>query len=257
MATDKDTDRAEKCRLLEQGFQPAGCKIQHQGKRKPACQVTLKWEEDKPYRLIEAVHLSRPEHYFSIYQSGCNWTCKKCHSWEFTQHAVGEWMSPDDIAELARDYAARVTYREPRERATSFHALELCRSCGVCVQIATFPLFQEGHQREKYTLVPSGKKGKLCPGRLKPSQVILSPQGFGPARNIIAFTGGDLACRPEFYASCAEKIKALNLGLWVLFETNGYGLTPQRTRSRKLPPFWQAWIQIYRLRYSLFSHSIK
>jgi len=37
-----------------------------------ACQVTLKWEEDVPFRLIEASHLSRPEHYFSIYQSGCN-----------------------------------------------------------------------------------------------------------------------------------------------------------------------------------------
>jgi hypothetical protein len=28
---------------------------------------------------------------------------------------------------------------------------------------------------------------------------VLSPQGFGPARNIVAFTGGDVMCCPEFY----------------------------------------------------------
>ncbi|MEA2052091.1 MAG: hypothetical protein U9O90_04620 [Euryarchaeota archaeon] len=32
------------------------------------------------------------------YQSGCNLRCKKCHSWQFTQNAVGEWMSPHEIA---------------------------------------------------------------------------------------------------------------------------------------------------------------
>jgi pyruvate-formate lyase-activating enzyme len=48
---------------------------------------------------------------------------------------------------------------------------------------------------------------------------------WGPARNIISFTGGDLACQPEFYAQAARGIKDLNLDLWVLFETNGYGLT--------------------------------
>ena len=43
------------------------------------------------------------------------------------------------------------------------------------------------------------------------------PQGFGPARNIVAFTGGDLACHPEFYAKSAEKIKELDIDLCVLF----------------------------------------
>jgi pyruvate-formate lyase-activating enzyme len=41
----------------------------------------------------------------------------------------------------------------------------------------------------------------------------------------VAFTGGDLTCRPDFYARCAQLIKE-NTGLWVLLETNGYGLTP-------------------------------
>lgn len=87
----------EKCRLLEQGFSPASCAVWCQGRRRPACRVTLKWESGKLYRLIKAAHLSRPEHYFSIYQSGCNWSYKKCHSWEFTQYATGDWMSPEDI----------------------------------------------------------------------------------------------------------------------------------------------------------------
>jgi pyruvate-formate lyase-activating enzyme len=52
----------------------------------------------------------------------------------------------------------------------------------------------------------------------------LSPQGFGPARNIVAFTGGDLTCCPEFYGECAKRIKAETKS-WVLIETNGYGLT--------------------------------
>jgi pyruvate-formate lyase-activating enzyme len=55
---------------------------------------------------------------------------------------------------------------------------------------------------------------------------VLSPQGFGPARNIAAFTGGDVTCCPEFYGECARLIKD-RTRLWVLIETNGYGLTPQ------------------------------
>ncbi len=231
----------KQCLLHEQGFQSGSCAIWYQGKERPACQVSLKLEGSIPYRLIEASHLSRPEHYFSIYQSGCNLNCKKCHSWEFTQHATGEWLSPDDITRLARDYADQVTYREPRERATSFHALELCRSCGACVQVTTLPMFQEGRLRKKLYLVPTENRGRFCPKQLEPSQIVLSSQGFGPARNIIAFTGGDLACQPEFYALCAEKIKALNVGLWVLFETNGYGLTPQnleRFMNAGIDAFW-------------------
>lgn len=231
----------EKCRLLEQGFSPASCAVWYQGRRRPACRVTLKWQSGKPYRLIKAAHLSRPEHYFSIYQSGCNWSCQKCHSWEFTQYATGDWMSPDDIAGLARDYAEQVTYREPKERATAFHALDLCRGCGSCVQITYLPMVKAGRLWEKLYLVKTGTRSKLCPKKLEPGQILLSPQGLGPARNIIAFTGGDLACQPEFYALCAEKIKELDLGLWVLFETNGYGLTPQNLnlfRNAGIDAFW-------------------
>jgi pyruvate-formate lyase-activating enzyme len=56
--------------------------------------------------------------------------------------------------------------------------------------------------------------------------VVLSPQGFGPARNIVAFTGGDLTCQPEFYCEFARLLKKTTR-LWLLIETNGYGLTPQ------------------------------
>jgi pyruvate-formate lyase-activating enzyme len=61
---------------------------------------------------------------------------------------------------------------------------------------------------------------------LQPDTILLSPQGFGPARNIVAFTGGDLTCRPQFYGECARLIKA-RTKLWLLIETNGYGLTPK------------------------------
>jgi len=61
---------------------------------------------------------------------------------------------------------------------------------------------------------------------LSPGQILLSLQGFGPARNIVAFTGGDLTCRPQFYAEFARRIKA-ETKLWVLIETNGWGLAPK------------------------------
>ncbi len=114
-----------------------------------------------------------------------------------------------------------VTVVEPRDRATSFHAHDLCRSCGHCVL--------------------TGERSSYCPSKLEPYQVILSPQGYGPARNIIAFTGGDLACQPEFYAEAAREIKALDKNLWVLFETNGYGLTPENLdifREAGIDSFW-------------------
>jgi pyruvate-formate lyase-activating enzyme len=56
----------------------------------------------------------------------------------------------------------------------------------------------------------------------------------------VAFTGGDLTCCPEFYAECAGLIKA-NTQLWVLIETNGYGLTPQNLDLLKdsgVDAFW-------------------
>ncbi|MCX8030774.1 MAG: radical SAM protein, partial [Thermodesulfovibrionales bacterium] len=71
--------------------------------------------------------------------------------------------------------------------------------------------------------------------------------GYGPARNIVAFTGGDLTCNAEWYCQSAEKIKELNLDLRVLLETNGYGLTPKNLDLFKeggVDSFWldiKAW----------------
>ena len=133
-------------------------------------------------------------------------------------------MSPKDIGKIAGDYNQTITYWEPREKATSFHAHDLCLSCGLCVT-------------EK-------KRDQDCPGVLEPDQVILSPQGWGPARNIIAFTGGDLACQPEFYCLTAEEIKGQREDLWVLFETNGYGLTPKNLDSFKASGIDAFWLDI-------------
>ena len=210
------------CRLREEGFASGSCMVGSEGGRiDRACTVTLRWEGNVPLRLIKSAHLSRPEHYFSIYQSGCNFTCRKCHSWYFTQYASGQWMSPKDIGALARNYAKAITYWEPRERATSFHAHDLCLSCGLCVT-------------EK-------NRSPYCPGVLEPDQVVLSPQGWGPARNIVGFTGGDLACQPEFYCVASEEIKGQREDLWILLETNGYGLTPKnldRFKASGIDAFW-------------------
>jgi pyruvate-formate lyase-activating enzyme len=59
-------------------------------------------------------------------------------------------------------------------------------------------------------------------------------------RNIVAFTGGDLTCCPEFYGECAQLIHK-HTSLWVLIETNGYGLTPQNLDYLKdcgVDAFW-------------------
>jgi len=133
-------------------------------------------------------------------------------------------MSPKDIGILARNYGQTITYWEPRERATSFHAHDLCLSCGLCV-------------REK-------ERSPYCPGVLEPDQVIPSPQGWGPARNIIGFTGGDLACQPEFYCLASEEIKGQREDLWVLFETNGYGLTLKNLDSFKASGIDAFWLDI-------------
>jgi len=64
---------------------------------------------------------------------------------------------------------------------------------------------------------------------------------WGPARNIISFTGGDLACQPEFYVEATRLIKALDQNLWVLFETNGHGMTPGNLdlfREARIDSFW-------------------
>jgi pyruvate formate lyase activating enzyme len=197
------------CELIKQGFEQGSCQVFDfaEGKLRKACEATLKYEYGTPHRLINAISLSRPEHYLSVYQSGCNLSCQKCHSWRFTQNAMGKWMSPYDMAKeverYLRDY--EITFVR-REHATSWHAHELCKSCGSCVM--------------------HGKKSTRCPGVISVDKIELSPQGWGPARNIIAFTGGDLACQPDFYAKSAALIKELNENVWVLLETNGYGLTP-------------------------------
>ena len=213
----------EVCAMAKQGYRSGSCGIRMpDGSEKIACQATLKKKGETWSRLMTSAHLSRPEDYFSIYQSGCNHSCLKCHSWRFSQQYEGFWASTGELARMAADYELLVTVREPRERATMWHATDLCKHCGLCVL--------------------EGRRGELCPRKLDPSQVIWSPQGYGPARNIVAFTGGDLACRADFYAQATERIKrACSEEMWVLLETNGYGLTPANLdtfASAGLDSFW-------------------
>ena len=192
------------CRLKEQGLTPGSCAVQVGDHRAPACRATLDKDAKGLSRLISAIHLSRPENYLSIYQSGCNLACRKCHSWSFAKVQQGRWYRPQDILDAAKKYERQVTLLEPRERATAWHAHDSCRCCGACIL--------------------DGRPSTVCPGKLTPEQICFGPQGFGPARNIVAFTGGDLTCCPDFYAQCAEGIKT-HTRLWTLVETNGYGLT--------------------------------
>ena len=195
------------CVMVDQGYQIGDCLVaMPAGRQRRACRATLREERGTFSRLIKSAHLSRPEHYFSIYQSGCNHSCLKCHSAEFSKRYNGEWYTTDEIAAMARAYERRVTVWEPRERATMFHGASLCRGCGSCILHDT--------------------PGPLCPGTLHTDQIVLSPQGLGPARNIVAFTGGDIACRADYYAQAARRIKERTWNTWVLLETNGWGLTP-------------------------------
>ncbi len=198
---------------MVQGYPRGSCLVElEDGTHKLACNATLRNSKGSNHeRLIRSLHLSRPEDYLSIYQSGCNHTCLKCHSHEFSKVATGKWMSTDDIANAAKVYREDVTVFEPREAATSWHAHRLCRHCGSCVIHGTRP---EG-----------------CPAKLRPDQIVLSPQGFGPARNIVAFTGGDILCKPEFYIEATQRIREEVDDLWVLLETNGYGLTPRNIEA--------------------------
>ncbi|MCK4465225.1 MAG: radical SAM protein [Bacteroidales bacterium] len=231
-----------KCELVNQGYKTGSCLVYKNKEKGNACDITLKTQNGIPKRLIKSAHLSRPEHYFSIYQSGCNLSCKKCHSWNFTKYANGEWLSPGDILDMAEQYSQMVTVNEPRERSTSYHALDLCRSCGSCVDIFQDSSMQDG--TEQIYLYPTGKKGNRCPNKINPDKIVLSPQGFGPARNIIAFTGGDIGCRTEFYEQSSELIKKGNLNLWILFETNGYGLTPKNLDKLKAAGVDSYWLDI-------------
>jgi len=106
-----------------------------------------------------------------------------------------------------------------------WHAEDLCFHCGSCLI--------------------SGIKSKFCPDKLPPSQIVLSPQGFGPARNILAFTGGDLTCNPDYYAKSAEKIKEETDGkIWVLVESNGYALTKKNLKILKEGGVDSYWLDI-------------
>ncbi|MFX0058487.1 MAG: radical SAM protein [Candidatus Hodarchaeota archaeon] len=196
------------CNLVKQGFDKGACEIKLTNNSfEPACRATLKYENGQYWRVITSMHLSRPEDYFSIYQSGCNHNCLKCHSWEFSKHFNGTWYSTDDIAEYCKNYEKDVTIFVPREHSLMYYATDLCKHCGSCVFF--------------------NKKSPICPNKITRKQIVLSPQGFGPARNIVAFTGGDIACQAEFYAEVTRKIKKRSKSLWILLETNGFGLTPK------------------------------
>ncbi len=217
---DKDKPGSFRCNLVKQGYAPGSCRVRVNGRHMPACVATLKEEDGETYRMITSIHLSRPENYLSIYQSGCNFSCRKCHSWYFSKVKNGKWYRPLDILEESISYEKTVTLVEPREKATAWHAHDTCRCCGRCIL--------------------RGVRSESCPGALGPQSIRLSPQGFGPARNIVAFTGGGITCCPEFYGECARLIKR-HTSLWLLIETNGYGLTPENLdylRDSGVDAFW-------------------
>lgn len=198
---------ASKCPLEAQGFEACGVTVRGYSGYELPCKAGLRYGQGRVLRLVYDVVLSRPEDYLSVYQSACNHSCLKCHSWYFTQAARGAWMSPDDLVEEALKYANEVTVKEPVDRATMWHASDLCAHCGWCVL--------------------KGEKGPYCPNKLGPEKIRLSPQGYGPARNIISFTGGDLYCQPAFYVETFKALKREVPELWIHIETNGYGLTPK------------------------------
>jgi len=224
--------KAISCRMVKQGFSKGACEVALKEEiTKLACVATLKYENGQYYRVITSMHLSRPEDYYSIYQSGCNHNCLKCHSWEFSKHFNGEWLSTDEIAEACSQYEKQVTIFEPRERALMYYATDLCKHCGSCIYF--------------------NKRSPLCPNKVSRDEIVLSPQGWGPARNIVAFTGGDIACQAKFYAEVTQKIKRRCKNIWVLLESNGYGLTP-----KNLDCFQKAGLDSYWLDIKAFDDDI-
>jgi len=51
------------CRITGQEFSAGSCLVEVDEKRAPACQVTLKYENEQLHRLVTSIHLSRPENY--------------------------------------------------------------------------------------------------------------------------------------------------------------------------------------------------
>ena len=211
------------CQLKKQNIARGSCLTStSDNKKRLACEVTIRRNNDQFERLIKSKHLSRPEDYFSVYQSGCNHDCLKCHSADFSKYVNGTWLSTDELADIAKEYLSYVTIFEPKERVTMWHAEDLCYHCGSCVL--------------------SGMQSETCPKKITTNQIVLSPQGFGPARNILAFTGGDLTCIPEYYAEAATKIKEKTENkIHVLVESNGYALTKENLLILKkggVDAFW-------------------
>ena len=56
-----------KCGLAQQGYMRGSCITRMDGKGVLACEATLKEEGGRISRLIESIHLSRPENYLSLY----------------------------------------------------------------------------------------------------------------------------------------------------------------------------------------------
>ncbi len=194
-----------KCALAVQGYPPCGNVVETEYGIERPCVAGLKVINGVIHRLIYDIVLSRPEDYLSIYQSCCNHKCAMCHSWYFTQRAIGKWMSPRGILQEVEKYREIITVWEPRNRATMWHASDLCAHCGWCKIYGT--------------------PGPFCPRKLDRDKILLSPQGWGPARNIVSFTGGDLYCQTRFYIETFKLIKKEFPDIWIHIETNGYGLT--------------------------------
>lgn len=154
---------APACNLKKQGFTPGDCLVQSDGQRRLACQVTLKSENGKLSRKITSIHLFRPENYLSIHQFGCNFACRKYHSWHFSKVADGSWYTAEDILKHVVDYQEKVSWIEPRDKVTSFHAHNTCHCCGQCVL--------------------KGEPSAVCPGIFHPKAIVRSPQEFGPVHN--------------------------------------------------------------------------
>ena len=116
--------------------------------------VRLSWRLDLlfvKYSIVASGH-RYPGHPTRDRGASGDWSYKKYYSWEFTQHVRGEWMSSEDISELARDYARQAMCRELRKRATAFHALDLCRSYGICVKVTSLPFGDNSDVRERLYL---------------------------------------------------------------------------------------------------------